>query len=67
MFFPGVNTRCLFSVCTSVDLSGGIGMGDFKEGKKKKRAIRGEVKKEQLVMQPFFTAFAAIVVEKRGA
>lgn len=39
----------------------------LKKRKKKKRAIRGEVKKEQLVMQPFFTAFAAIVVEKRGA
>lgn len=39
----------------------------LKKRKKKKRAIRGEVKKEQLVMKPFFTAFAAIVVEKRGA
>lgn len=41
MFFPGVNTRCLFSVCTSVDLSGGIGMGDFKEEEKKKKGNKG--------------------------
>lgn len=42
MFFPGVNTRCLFSLfSTSVDLSGGIGMGDFKEEEKKKKGNKG--------------------------